>query len=227
MVSPEQGRSSSSPNVRVSELKREGTDGSVLRVQLDDGSLFLLDASHPAALRLSAGLLLDAVLLEELESASEYFNCKRKALSLLARAEQCRWGLTAKLSKKGYSRDAVSASLDELASAGLLDDRRFAESWVRSRLRSRPEGPSRLRGGLMARGVDSSTARDAVKAVFEELGDEDAEDTLHRAFEKLSRRQGITEEKLIMALVRRGFRIGDIRNLIRDKSVESDSGSDD
>ncbi|RKX83284.1 MAG: hypothetical protein DRP70_14990, partial [Spirochaetes bacterium] len=217
---PEPGRSSSSPSVKITELKREGTDGSVLRVHLDDGSLFLLDASHPAALRLSAGLLLDTVLLEELESASEYFNCKRKALSLLARAEQCRWGLTAKLSKKGYSREAVSLCLDELASAGLLDDRRFAEAWVRSRLRSRPEGPSRLRGALMAKGVSAATARDAVTAVFEELDDEDADETLKRAFDKLSRRSGISEDKLITALVRRGFQVSRIRRLLRDRKSE-------
>ena len=189
-------------------------------MHLDDGSLFLLDASHPAALRLSAGLLLDTVLLEELESASEYFNCKRRALSLLARAEQCRWGLTAKLSKKGYSREAVSLCLDELASAGLLDDRRFAEAWVRSRLRSRPEGPSRLRGALMAKGVSAATARDAVTAVFEELDDEDADETLKRAFDKLSRRSGISEDKLITALVRRGFQVSRIRRLLRDRKSE-------
>ncbi len=217
MVSPEPGRSSSSPSVKITELKREGTDGSVLRVCLDDGSLFLLDASHPAAVQLSAGLLLDAALLADLESASEYFNCKRKALSLLARAEQCRWGLTVKLSKKGFSREAVSSSLEELSSAGLLDDRRFAESWVRSRLRGRPEGPSRLRGTLMAKGVNSATARDAVTAVFEELGDEEAEGALERAWEKLSRRSGISEEKLISALVRRGFQFSKIRALLKDK----------
>jgi hypothetical protein len=36
------------PNVRVSELQREGADGSVLRVRLDDGSLFVFSDDHPA-----------------------------------------------------------------------------------------------------------------------------------------------------------------------------------
>ncbi len=220
MVSPEPGRSSSSPSVKITELKREGTDGSVLRVHLEDGSLFLLDDSLSAAKKLFVGMSLDNELLENLESASELFNCRRKALSLLDRAEQCRQGLSVKLLKKGYSRKAVSESLDKLSEAGLLDDRRFAESWVRSRLRSRPEGPSRLRGALMAKGVSAATARDAVTAVFEELDDEDADETLKRAFDKLSRRSGISEDKLITALVRRGFQVSRIRRLLRDRKSE-------
>jgi len=220
MVSPEPGRSSSSPSVKITDLKREGTDGNVLRVHLDDGSLFLLDVSHPAVVQLSVGQSPDTELLENLESASELFNCRRKALSLLARAEQCYQGLSVKLSKKGYSREVVSQVLEKLSEAGLLDDRRFAESWVRSRLRSRPEGPSRLRGALMAKGIASAVARDAVESVLEEIGDEESEGALERAWEKLSRRSGISEEKLINALVRRGFQFSKIRAMIRKMESE-------
>jgi len=217
MVSPEHGRNSNSPNVKVSELKREGTDGSVLRVRLDDGSLFLLDAGLPPSSLLSVGLEVDEDLLILLASAADLFGCRRKALSLLARAEQCRRGLTVKLLKKGYSREAVVSSLDWLVSAGLLDDRRFAEAWARSRLRGQPEGPSRLRAALMAKGIASDVARGAVESVFEELGDEEADGVLERAWEKISRRPGISEDKLINALVRRGFQFNKIRALLNEK----------
>ena len=221
MVNPEPGRSSSSPNVKITELKREGTDGNVLHVHLDDGSLFLLDADGPPASLLEPGLSLDPDLYSQLEYASELFHCRRKALSLLARAEQCRQGLAAKLFKKGFSRKAVSASLDKLEAAGLLDDRRFAEAWVRSRLRGRPEGPSRLRAALMAKGISSATAGEAVASVFEEMGDEDAEETLRRALEKLSGKPGISKEKLIAGLVRRGFQLSKIRAILKDKNMNS------
>ncbi len=217
MVSPEPGRSSSSPSVKVTELKREGTDGSVLRVHLDDGSLFLFDSFLPVAARLELGLELDESLFSELESAAELFSCQRRALSLLARAEQCRWGLSAKLARKGFSRDAVSSSLDKLESVGLLDDYRFAETWVRYRLQSQPEGPSRLRGALMAKGVSSTVAREAVDAILEEIGDEDSDDALERAWVKLSRRPGISNEKLTAALVRKGFKFSKIRVLLSGK----------
>ncbi len=213
-------RSSSSPSVKVSELKREGTDGSVLRVRLDDGSLFLLDAGHPIALRLTVGDELDEPDLSDLESGSETYRCRRKALDLLARSEQCRRGLMVKLSKKGFSRGSISEALDRVESAGLLDDRRFAETWVRSRLRSQPEGPSRLLSALASKGVNISVARDAVESVLEDLGDDEAEATLERAWEKLSRRSGITDEKLLTALVRKGFSVTRARALIRTKNSE-------
>ena len=160
---------------------------------------------------------MDESILADLESASESYRCRRKALDLLARSEQCRRGLAVKLSKKGFSREAVSSALDRLVSAGFLDDRRFAEAWVRSRLRSRPEGPSRLRGALMSRGIGGSVAREAVETVLEELGDDEAEEAMERAWDKLSRRSGITDEKLLAALVRRGFQVSRVRALIRRK----------
>lgn len=223
MVNPEQGRSSSSPNVKITELKREGTDGSVLRVRLEDGSLFLLDAAHPLALDLSIETDLNDSDLADLEVASSRFRCRRKALDLLSRSEQCRRGLTLKLLKKGFSGEVVSSALDRIESTGLLDDRRFAETWVRSRLRSHPEGPSRLRSALMAKGISASTAHAAVITVLEELGDEESDAALERAWEKASRRSGITEEKLTSALVRKGFPFSKVQSFIRNRDENGNS----
>jgi regulatory protein len=221
MDSLEHERSSSSPSVKVSGLQREGTDGSVLRVHLEDGSLFLLEDHHPAATRLSVGEVLDEEAVELLESASDLFLCRRKALSLLARSEQCRSGLALKLLKKEHSRNSISQILDQLEDSGLLDDRRFAETWVRSRLRSRPEGPSRLCNALMSKGVNGHVAREAVDAVLEELGDDEAENTLRRAREKLARRSGMTDEKMITALVRLGFPFAQIKRVLSEVEAES------
>ena len=225
MASPEHGRSSSSPSVKVSDLRYEGADGSVLRVHLDDGSLFLFDSDHPMAGRVSSrrdsDIALDEEDLEALAAADEGYGCRRKALDLLARAEQCRRGLEAKLSRKGFSRESVSAALDRLEAAGFLDDRRFAESWVRSRLRNRPEGPSKLRGGLMSRGIPGDIASIAVEAVLAEIGNEESADALERAWLKLSRRPGITPEKLTASLVRKGFSVGRVRDLIRSREPET------
>lgn len=213
-------RSSSSPSVKVSGLEREGTDGSVLRVRLDDGSLFLLEDQHPVASQLFVGAELDEKSLILLDSASDLFQCRRKALNLLSRSEQCRRGLLIKLSKKGFSRDSISSVLDKLEDSGFLDDRRFAETWVRSRLRSQPEGPSRLHTALMTKGISSQVARDAVDTILEELGDEESENTLHRAWEKLSRRSSVTDDKMLAALVRRGFPVSRVRSFLKETQRE-------
>lgn len=210
MANPEQGKSSSSPSAKISSLSKEGADGSVLRVRLDDGSLFLLDdpsAAQAAEACLNAVDFVSADLRGILKAADEAYRCRRKALDLLARAEQCRKGLEAKLAKKGFTREAAAHALDRLEASGYLDDGRFAEAWVRSRLRSRPEGRTRLIAGLMAKGISGDTARNATETVLSESGDADTaeREALERARKKLFRRSGMNEEKLIAALLRRGF----------------------
>jgi regulatory protein len=202
----------------VSEVRYQGDDGRVLKVRFSDDSILFLDADHTTAslaldLR-NSGAVLDGESYDLLLQADELFRCRRKAISLLSRAEQCRKGLEAKLIRKGWSRETVAASLDRLESAGLLDDRRFAETWVRGRLRSRPEGSSKLIGGLMAKGVNGGIAREAVQSVLEELGDAAADDILRQALEKLSRRSDMDDEKLIRSLVRRGFGVSQVRKVI-------------
>jgi SOS response regulatory protein OraA/RecX len=56
----------------------------------------------------------------------------------------------------------------------------------------------------------------AVDSVLEELDDQDSEKSLRRAWEKLSRRSGITEAKMIKALVARGFSLSKTARFLRN-----------
>ena len=211
---------------RIENLSYEGADGSVLRIDLDDGTSLLMDCDHPASdLALSIRDSPDPVDEEDLallSRADAEFRCRRKAMDLLARSEQCRRGLDMKLKRKGWSASAVNTALNRLENSGLLDDRRFAETWLRSRLRSRPEGASRLTAGLMARGVSGGIAKAAVENVLLEYGDEDGSDALQRAWSKLSRRSGMNREKMTAALQRRGFRPAAIRSFLADMEQKSE-----
>jgi regulatory protein len=48
-----------------------------------------------------------------------------------------------------------------------VDDRRFAERWIRSRLYRGADSPLRLVNGLCRRGIDRSLAREACKAALD------------------------------------------------------------
>ncbi|MEA5446004.1 regulatory protein RecX [Gammaproteobacteria bacterium AB-CW1] len=77
------------------------------------------------------------------------------AVRLLSRREYARQELAQRLSRKGYgseTREAVLARLEEL---GYLDESRFVEHFVRSRI-DRGSGPLKIRAELMQRGVDGA-----------------------------------------------------------------------
>ena len=85
-------------------------------------------------------------------------------MDLLARREHSRLELERKLEARGLESGAVAQALDELECDGLLDDGRFAESFVAARAR-KGQGPVRIRAELRERGVDEAdTARGLAEA---------------------------------------------------------------
>jgi regulatory protein len=85
------------------------------------------------------------------------------AFRLVARAEQCTFLLSQKLLKKGFDAEAVKAVIGELVAADIVNDGRFAQMWLRSRIASKADTPRRIRAALRTKGIDRSTAVDAVR----------------------------------------------------------------
>ncbi|HYW03779.1 MAG TPA: regulatory protein RecX [Gammaproteobacteria bacterium] len=74
------------------------------------------------------------------------------ALRLLARREYAVAELRGRLARRGYPGATIEEVLDALQADGLLDERRFVESFVATRA-ARGDGPLKLRQGLAERGV--------------------------------------------------------------------------
>lgn len=68
------------------------------------------------------------------------------------------------LTRRGYPAEVRAAALEQLRAERLIDDRRFAEMFVRDRRRLRPMSARMVLRELRARGVDDETARGALAA---------------------------------------------------------------
>jgi regulatory protein len=132
------------------------------RVQLDDGRELLLPAE--AALSLHAGESVSPHRLHELEGVARRWEMRERALRLLAVRARSREELRRRLLRHHYPDPEVAACLAELDERGYLDDRAFAEAFVRDRMRLRPRSRRRLLAELRERGVESETAQAAVEA---------------------------------------------------------------
>ena len=131
-----------------------------------------------------------------------------KAVAYLARAEQCRFGLTRKLIEKKYEKKYVEAALTYLEGRGYLSDQRFARAWLNSRRTNHYEGRSRLAAELASRGI----ARDVANVALDDFFTENDEDEICRkAYEKLSKSK--SGEKLTAALMRAGFSLKMIKHI--------------
>ena len=76
----------------------------------------------------------------------------QRASALLARREHSRHELRQKLARNGADMDEIEAALEKLAAGGLQSDARFAEHFVRARVR-KGQGPLKIGQALRERGV--------------------------------------------------------------------------
>ncbi|MDR1949860.1 MAG: RecX family transcriptional regulator [Spirochaetaceae bacterium] len=149
-------------------------DPSLRRVELSDGSLFsfrtvYLPPEYDPENLCSPGRDLSGAEAESLRFAASCYRAERAALRLVARAEQCVFGLSGKLEARSYTGPCVRAVLARLCALEIVSDERFAASWCRSRLNrtgGRIPGPRDLTLALCRRGVSRETAQKALKSVL-------------------------------------------------------------
>ncbi len=191
-----------------------------MHISLSDGSSFFVPRELIEALGLEPGGECDEAALAELRHAHLLHEASEKAIELLARSEHSRFLLARKLLKREFPEGVIRDALDRLEERGFLDDRRFAEQWVASRVRRRPEGETALVAGLQARGVDGGLAREVVEAFKGEFPEE-LERAIERAGARILRRSGVGAAELREKLQRRGFRPSDVTAYIAKLSDDS------
>lgn len=141
------------------------------------------------------------------EAASSPRALRERAFRLLAQRDHSRLELARKL-----GLEPESPLLAELAEAGYLDDRRFAESFVRWR-RERGLGRDRILQELFLRGIDRGLAQELV-----------GEDDFQRAVELAERRlqRARSRDQVLRFLLQRGFQLSLARRALEAASVPGD-----
>ena len=205
-----------------SETKSK-TGGDQQRIELSDGSLFSFricylpqEVSSGAA---AEGAEISAAEEAAFRHASACLRAEKTALKLIARAEQTCFGLARKLEKRGHEAACVRAALARLADLRLVDDRRFAQLWLESRLRL-TRSPRRLLSALCGRGIDRGDAQAALKSI---LDDETEFAMLSRFAKKYSRMQKQPVKYLLRS---EGFSRQAIQKFLDEESTTSVNFSD-
>lgn len=134
---------------------------------------------------------------------------RASCLRLLTARARSRSELAAQLTKRGYPDDVSARVLDRLTEVGLIDDRDFAQQWVRSRHANAGKGKRALASELRTKGIDH-------ELIAEVLAEVDADAERVRAeqlvVDKL-RRERLTDDtddakvarRLVGMLARRGY----------------------
>lgn len=202
----------------ISSIKQVSSD--CVEITFCDGPVFFIRFCYLKLVhceRIQNGEVFSAEESLDIIQAGLAFNAERKALSYLARCEQCRFGLERKLLQKGFEKNPINDALDYLESKNLLSDYRFAESWVRTNASLKAHGKARLLKELLSRGISKNTATSVLDEFFEST---DELKLCLKAYEK-ALKQGKNQEKLIKYLIDSGFSYRMIKSTIKMKSEEA------
>jgi regulatory protein len=197
---------------RITEI-RAPRRGSRRRVVYLDGDPW---RSITSGVLRELGLKLDdEIEPSEVESRArslEAPEARERALRLIAYRERSAHELEQRLSEDGYPADLTRAVVSDFRDSGLVDDRRFAESYVRTGLHVRGLGRQRLERELSKRGVDDVL----ITEVLGQTAPADDERERLIGLATRLRRPSDSADRLAARLVRRGFRPGDALAVARD-----------
>lgn len=131
------------------------------------------------------------------------------ALTLLSARELSEQQLRTRLKRRELDPDDIDAAIARLKADRTLNDRRVAGAIARMESAIKGRGRTRVIQKIRQAGIDSDTAEDAVREVFEEV---DEQALLTRALERKLRGSDIKDlddkgrARIIRSLVAQGFR---------------------
>ncbi|ANT65635.1 regulatory protein RecX [Prosthecochloris sp. CIB 2401] len=135
------------------------------------------------------------------------------ALRLLSLRQHARYEIREKLRLKGFSNVAAEHTIQRLDQLQLLDDLAFSTGFIRSRCRTKPSGPYKLRYELRKKGIEEEVIDQALD------GFDSWEECKKAAIKKLPHLKGerqVRERKLQAHLMSRGFDNEVIREVLSE-----------
>lgn len=199
--------------------------GEKIHLSLDGEYIATVNADYWFTCGIRSGEEVSPEQLEELLTEASRRKLMNKAMDLLSLRDYSRKELSDKLVTKTLEkrdrkdldlaqvRDQVAAICDRLEELGLLDEERFARSYVEELIRRKHLSKSGLKTALIQKGV----ARDVIELVLEEV-DLDPAEQIRELLETKFKNRDLSDEKqktrTVNALVRLGYRYSDIQSVL-------------
>ncbi len=191
---------------RVTKIESQKKDKNRVSIYLDGQFAFGISIDVMMLFGLASGDSLSPEDVEKILKSESAHAAKAKAMSLIAYRPRSVFEIRAKLREKQFSEDAVQKALKDLVRVGLLNDRQFAGSFVRTRLVQKPCGSRLLKQQLRQKGIDEQIIDSVIHEEFAEI---EESEMVYKLAEKQKRKPGEDKRKaarrLSGFLLRRGF----------------------
>ncbi len=171
---------------------------------------FSLSDSQIRLSGLAVGQELSETDLEKWKKESDEGKVLDRTLRWLAIRPRSEWELADYLKRKDVHEDLANKVTEQIVGFGYIDDKAFADSWVRGRRILKSVSKRRLRQELQQKRIST-------EIIDEVLAEDESDDptVLDELIEKKASQSRYQEEqKLIAYLARQGFLYGDIKQAL-------------
>lgn len=185
-------------------------------IYIDGVFRFGLDEGVVARLGLYEKKEIDEKEIEQIEKEEVIAKAFNSAANFLKTRERSAKEIKNKLKTKDYSESIIEKVLEKLERLDIVNDKRFAEMFVRDRMKLKPKGKKVLSLELAQKGID----RNIVEEVLGEMlgGDNElelAKKVLEKAERKYSNLEGnIKRDKIVKYLLSKGFSYNLVEKII-------------
>lgn len=181
-------------------------------LNIDDEYIGFVYQSDINEYDLNDGTDIDITKVEDLHSLI-FKRTYKKALSYLERSEYCASEIRFKLKMNDYSSVAIERVIESLYKSKFLDDRRYAEAFIRSY--SSTKGRKLMETELLHKNISSDVINDAFDAFYEDE-DYDEDEVIRSILDKKYKGADLsdikTKTKVLSYFMRKGFSVDKVNN---------------
>jgi regulatory protein len=200
------------PSVYTVTAVTYSRSGDSVKLTLSGDEQLVLSSEKYALMNLREGCEIPREELLKLKKAEAAFAARKKSLTLLERRAYTGAQLKMKLTEAMFPAEIIRDVIKDLTERGFLDDVQYAQAWIASQIRRKPQGRRLLYAGLVRKGVNR---HDAEKMITDGYAPAEEEAQCEICLKKFAARRGWEAEELLPAVARRGFDMTLIRKVYR------------
>ncbi len=198
--------------MKITDIKQQVKRAGRYSIYVDDKYSFSLSENELLTIGLRIGQEFDQVEFKAVQARAVEDKGYMRSLDLLARRPRSVWEMEQYLKRKGYEHNVIVSLLNKLSNRGLLDDKKFAESWVSNRRLLKNVSKRRLLQELQQKKISAQIISEVLNE--DETDEQVVLKTLVEKKRSQSRYQD--EQKLTAYLLRQGFNYQDIKQVITE-----------
>lgn len=199
--------------MKITDIKQQVKRQDRYSIYVDEKYSFSLSEHELLLQGLRIGQEFDTHEFEQIKDTALEDKAYMRSLDMLARRPRSVWEMKFYLKRKGYEDNIVDKIVNKLSNRELLDDTKFAKSWVQSRRILKSVSKRRLLQELQQKHISSDIISEVLEA---DETDEVAvlEDLIAK---KRTQSRYQDTEKLMAYLIRQGFGYQDVKQALRSE----------